>query len=169
MNKVFRKSLHSMIGVGMILAVGTICVLPVSAESAQKTDVSVNVQVSQSYDEGINWENGNSADVVAIGTGLPPENAGVRGRVLARRAALVDAYRNLAEMLNGVQLDADTVMEDLAIKSDIVRVKTSALIKGAQIVEEKEMSDGKLATPISNGGLFGTPPGFCTDTCLWQV
>ena len=55
MNKVFRKSLHSMIGVGMILAVGTICVLPVSAESAQKTDVSVNVQVSQSYDEGINW------------------------------------------------------------------------------------------------------------------
>ena len=27
----------------------------------------------------------------------------------------------------------------------------------------------KLATPISNGGLFGTPPGFCTDTCLWQV
>ena len=113
MNKVFRKSLHSMIGVGMILAVGTICVLPVSAESAQKTDVSVNVQVSQSYDEGINWENGNSADVVAIGTGLPPENAGVRGRVLARRAALVDAYRNLAEMLNGVQLDADTVMEDL--------------------------------------------------------
>ena len=27
----------------------------------------------------------------------------------------------------------------------------------------------KLATPISNGGLFGPPPGFCTDTCLWQV
>lgn len=148
MNKVFRKSLHSMIGVGMILAVGTICVLPVSAESAQKTDVSVNVQVSQSYDEGINWENGNSAYVVAIGTGLPPENAGVRGRVLARRAALVDAYRNLAEMLNGVQLDADTVMEDLAIKSDIVRVKTSALIKGAQIVEEKEMSDGSYQMKI---------------------
>ena len=32
MNKVFRKSLHSMIGVGMILAVGTICALPVSAD-----------------------------------------------------------------------------------------------------------------------------------------
>ena len=26
----------------------------------------------------------------------------------------------------------------------------------------------KLATPISNGGLFGTPPGFCTDTCTCQ-
>ena len=24
----------------------------------------------------------------------------------------------------------------------------------------------KLAIPISNGGVFGTPPGFCTDTCL---
>ena len=133
-----KKGLISMLGVGILLAssaYGT----PVFAESQNVTGVSVNVQVSQSNESGVNWTSANGADIVAVGTGLPPENAGVRGRVLARRAALVDAYRNLAEMLNGVQLDADTVMEDLAIKSDIVRTKTSALIKGAQIVEEKEI------------------------------
>ncbi|HBK28000.1 MAG TPA: hypothetical protein DDY92_05585 [Dialister sp.] len=142
-----KKGLISMLGVGILLAssaYGT----PVFAESQNVTGVSVNVQVSQSNESGVNWTSANGADIVAVGTGLPPENAGVRGRVLARRAALVDAYRNLAEMLNGVQLDADTVMEDLAIKSDIVRTKTSALIKGAQIVEEKEMSDGSYQMKI---------------------
>ena len=39
----------------------------------------------------------------------------------------------------------------------------------AEKILKKAYAVAKLATPISNGGLFGTPPGFCTDTCLWQV
>ncbi len=27
----------------------------------------------------------------------------------------------------------------------------------------------KSATPISNGGLLITPPGYCTGSCPWQV
>lgn len=139
-------------GLGTLLIAGSMFGTNVYAANTSEVNMSVNVQVSQPTTTGVNWGNGDNSNIVATGTGLPPENAGIRGRALARRAAIVDAYRNLAELLNGVQLDADTVMENLVIKSDVVRTKTSALIKGAQVIDEQEMMDGsyqvKLMIPM---------------------
>ena len=133
------------------------------------TNVSVNVEVQQKG--AINWDKGAESDVTAKGIGLPPENAGARGTPLARRAAIVDAYRNLAETIQGVQVDSDTVMQDLAIQSDTVRAKVSALVKGARILEEGTNADGsyfvKMSVPlygVSNSVAsvaipeLGTPP-----------
>lgn len=139
-------------GLGTLLIASSMLGATAYTANANEVSMSVNVQVSQPTTTGINWGNGDNANIVATGIGLPPENAGIHGRALARRAAIVDAYRNLAELLNGVQLDADTVMENLIIKSDTVRTKTSALIKGAQIIDEQEMMDGsyqvKLMIPM---------------------
>lgn len=123
--------------------------LPVFAEPAT-TNVSVNVEVQQKG--AINWDKGAESDVTATGIGLPPENAGARGTPLARRAAIVDAYRNLAETIQGVQVDSDTVMQDLVIQSDTVRAKVSSLVKGARIIEEGTNADGsyfvKMSVPL---------------------
>ena len=90
------------------------------------------------------------------GTGLPPAIPGPRRTALARRAAFVDAYRYLAEAVQGVQVDADTVMQDLVIKNDTVRIQVSTLIKGAKIVREHENADGSYSVTMTLP-LYGQP------------
>ena len=119
---------------------------------AEPISTSVEDNMKTMQKGSINWEKGSESDVEAIGIGLPPENMGARGNVLARRAAVVDAQRNLAEIIQGVQIDSDTVMENLVISSDVVRTKVSAMVRGARIVEEGTNEDGsyfvKMRVPM---------------------
>ena len=119
---------------------------------AEPISTSVEENMKTVQKGTINWDKGSESDVEAIGIGLPPENMGARGNVLARRAAVVDAQRNLAEMIQGVQIDSDTVMENLVISSDVVRTKVSALVRGARIIDEGMNEDGsyfvKMRVPM---------------------
>lgn len=122
---------------------------PVMAAEGDTT-VAVQVQVKQENEKGaVNWAKGAEADVTAMGIGLPPVNAGVRGNALARRAAIVDAQRNLLETINGVQIDSETTIEDLTITSDIVKSSVHGLIQGARIVEEGVNEDGSYFVTMS--------------------
>ena len=82
--------------------------------------------------------------VQVIGMGAQPANAvnPAQARMLARRAAVVDAYRQLAEVVSGVQVDAETTVEQMMLTSDIVKTRISAVIRGAQIVSEGELAGG---------------------------
>ncbi|SFB98647.1 LPP20 family lipoprotein [Pseudoalteromonas denitrificans] len=108
---------------------------------------------------GINWTKGT---VFASGYGVAGDKVPSRKkRLLARRAAQVDAYRNLAEILSGVRVSSETTIKDLEAHSDIIKTKLNAVIKGAlitkdiyqnevaQIVIEVKM-DGTLIETISN-------------------
>ena len=97
------------------------------------------VMLTASAFAATNWD---SAVVTAEGTGVAPANAynSVQARMLARRAAIVDAYRQLAEQIKGVNVDADTTVENMMVTSDVVRTHVSALVQGARIVEEKTLS-----------------------------
>ena len=67
-------------------------------------------------------------DIEAIGIGLPPDNtSSVRAATLARRAAIVDAQRTLAEAIQGVRVDSETTMQDLSIASDTVKTQVSEI------------------------------------------
>lgn len=118
------------------------------------TNVAVNVQVEQ---KGVvNWEKGVNADVVAVGVGLPPaEVPANRGAALARRAAIVDAQRNLLETIKGVNIDSETTVESLMVTSDVVKTKISGVLQGAVVIGEKSNADGSyevtMAIPV-----FGT-------------
>jgi len=74
---------------------------------------------------------------------------GSKASIMARRAAIVDAQRNLAEQVSGVQVDAETTVENFVISSDLVKTKVSALIKGAVVVEEQMMPDGAYRVVMS--------------------
>lgn len=136
-----RFTVKSMIVAAMLLGTSgvfaSINTAPIFAEGA----TAVNVNVNQT--NYVNWEKGVDSDIVAVGVGLPPKNAtGAQGKVLARRAAVVDAQRNLVETINGVQVDADTTVENLMVASDIVKTKVSGVLKGAQVIDEKYNDDG---------------------------
>ena len=91
-----------------------------------------------------NW---NTQTIQAVGMGVPPRNAvGAQARILARRAAIADAQRNLLEAVKEVQVDAETTVEQMMLTSDIVKTKVSAVIKGAVIVDEKALDGGYEVT-----------------------
>ena len=106
-----------------------------------------SLTIMQAAEAAPQWEQGT---ITAEGFGTPPMGAyGSKASIMARRAAIVDAQRNLAEQINGVQVDAETTVENFVISSDLVKTKVSALIKGAVVVEEQMMPDGAYRVVMS--------------------
>lgn len=91
--------------------------------------------------DGPDWSSGT---ITVEGTGIAPTTAvsGIQARMLARRAAVVDAYRQMAEIIKGVNVDSDTTVENMMVTSDVTKTHVSALIRGAKIVSEKALDDG---------------------------
>ena len=73
----------------------------------------------------------------------------------AKRAALMDAQRNLAATVEGVQVSSESSMRDLELEYDIVKTKLDAIIKGMQEVSEKYNDDGTCEV-ILEMPLFGS-------------
>ncbi|SHK27460.1 hypothetical protein SAMN05216582_101154 [Selenomonas ruminantium] len=106
-----------------------------------------------------NWQD----NVITVtGTGVAPAHARtpVQGRMLARRAAVVDAYRYLAEYVQGVQVEAESKVQDLAAASDLINTKVKAVVQGARIVSEKEIPGGgyevTMSMPLFGAGSLAT-------------
>ena len=86
------------------------------------------------------WEN----DIISgTGYGAPPDRAKNPGhaRILAHQAAMLDAYRRLAEQAKGIHITADSTMEDNISTGDIVAGEVDAVIKRAKVVPGSETYD----------------------------
>lgn len=91
----------------------------------------------------INWTLG---EVYATGIGVPPSNATnpAQARAMAERAAMVVALRNLLEIVKGVRVDSETVVENFITKSDIIRTRVEGVVRGAMPVKKQYLSDGSV-------------------------
>ena len=91
--------------------------------------------------EHVDW---NANVIRATGGGVAPASARTmaQARMMARRAAITDAYRQLAEYVGGVNVDSETTVDMAAVQSDVIRTKVQATIRGARIVSEGQTSDG---------------------------
>jgi hypothetical protein len=95
----------------------------------------------------VNFEDGY---IEAVGTGAPPEQyyGKPQARPMALRAAQVDAYRNLLETVQGVQIDSKTTIKDFVTESDVINTQISGMVKGAQIVKKEYLSDGTVEVTV---------------------
>ena len=110
--------------------------------------------VSGRADAATDW---NTNKIQVTGMGVPnPRMATTpaHAAMMARRAAIADAYRQLAEAVNGVQVDSETTVEQMMLTSDVVRTKITATIHGAQIVSEGELAGGGYSVTMELA-LFG--------------
>ena len=92
-----------------------------------------------------------NGDVTATGFGVMPPNAvnPAQARALGRRAAIADAYRQLAEMVQGVNVDAATTVQNMMVVNDTINTKVQAMIKGARITSERAGADGAYEVTMS--------------------
>jgi hypothetical protein len=90
--------------------------------------------------------------VILVGMFFLPVEAGAQvdpqKRLMAKRAAKVDALRNLAEMVYGVRIDSRTTVRDFVTQSDVIKAKLHAVIQGAREVDYVERPDGTAEVTV---------------------
>jgi len=97
--------------------------------------------------------------VSAKGLGVAPVNtiSPAQALALAKRAAVVDAYRQLGEKMYGIRIDAKDTIRDMASRSSVVKTRLLAVIKNAEIVDE-----------TYNNGLYEITMELKLDAVKWQ-
>jgi hypothetical protein len=82
----------------------------------------------------------------ARGIGIPSEKHKnpTLARTLAARAAQADAMRNLVQQIEGAQVDSKTTVKDFVAESDQVNVQVNSFLRGARIIDKREMPDGAV-------------------------
>ncbi len=82
----------------------------------------------------------------ATGSGIQPPGSvnKAQARLMALRAAKVDAMRNLAEQVSAVTIISDTSIQDFVAKNDTIKARVDSFIKGAWVSEERELADGTM-------------------------
>ena len=107
-----------------------------------------NQIVEQMGNRGVvNWTD---SYVEAVGIGAPPQRyiGTPQARPNALRAAQVDAYRNLLEVINGVRVDSTTTIRDFTVESDVINTQVQGIVKGAKTMKQEYLSDGTVEVTV---------------------
>lgn len=78
---------------------------------------------------------------------VPPlwKSVGGQGRLMAERAAEVDAMRRLLEQIKGLRLNSTTLVRDFITESDEISTQASGIVIGAAVVSKYLHSDELIA------------------------
>ena len=104
--------------------------------------------------EGVNWQKG---VITAVGRGLPPKDITnpAQARLLAMRAAKVEGYKNLLEIILKMKTPPDRGMKEYLDEKHIEITRIEGFVKGAMVVKEEYKNDGSaevtLEVPITGG------------------
>jgi len=122
--------------------------------------------------------NGNPENAVKIrvtGYGAPPKSfyPDPQRRLMAMRAAKIDAYRSLAERVTGIQIWGGTTIGDMVVEKDRFRVYIDTYINGARVIAENPLDDGTFETivelTVDQNFLSKTLPEKVINDCIQNV
>lgn len=89
-------------------------------------------------------------EVSATGIGVAPKGvAGTEAKLMATRAAELDARRQLTEKIHGVQISATTTVRDFVVQHDTVKADVERFMAGAVISEPRYLDDGSVEVTAS--------------------
>ena len=121
--------------------------------------------VAFAAENGVDWSKG-IIRATGLGAGKSSQeiNSGVY-RAQAKRAATMDAQRNLAEAVKGVHVTSDSSMKDLELEYDNVRTCVDTIIKGMKEVDIQYFEDGTCQVVLEMP-LFGANDSLSTAAFL---
>lgn len=95
-----------------------------------------------------------SLPITATGEGVPPEGkaGSAQGRLMAARAAELDAKRKLVEHINGLVLSTQTTVKDFVAQHDDIKSYMDALLVGSSI-ERTEYNGETAKVTVSLPGM----------------
>ena len=98
-------------------------------------------------------DNGSKVEQVRVGAtgyGAPPKNYYPEGqrRLMTIRAAKVDAYRALAEVVGGLHIWGGSAIGDMVVERDRYSVFVDAYVRGARVISVAPMEDGTYKTTV---------------------
>ena len=75
--------------------------------------------------------------ISVIGEGVAPMNTAspAQAYALAKRAAIADGYRQIAEKVKGVRVEGQDLIKNMMVKRSTIRTSVNAMVRDANIVE----------------------------------
>jgi|APHig6443717817_1056837.scaffolds.fasta_scaffold02028_5 hypothetical protein len=124
----------------VLLTIAVASSLFANTPAAQSENVKENVVVEE---KNVVLNNNNVITLSVIGQGVSPEHtiSNYQALALAKKAAIADAYRMLAEKLNGVKVEGYDIVKNMVIQRSQVKTCVSSMIRHANIVETKCAKD----------------------------
>jgi len=82
-------------------------------------------------------EKDNTMHISVVGQGVAPMNttSPAQAYALAKRAAVADAYRAIAEKVKGVRIDGQDLIKNMMVKRSTIRTSVKAMVRNANVVE----------------------------------
>lgn len=79
----------------------------------------------------------NDIRITVIGEGVAPVNttSPAQAYALAKRAAIADGYRLIAEKVKGVEVEGQDYIKNMMVNRSTVRTYVNAIIRDAQVIE----------------------------------
>lgn len=122
-------------------SMGSVCSIPLNSPIVQSTSNPTVVSVLPSSE----------IKITAVGYGASSSYEGYtpgQKRLMAMRASKLDAYRALAEQIQGVRVNGNSTVAAMMAQVDSFRVFVDAYLRGAQVVTVTPMADGNYETTM---------------------
>jgi hypothetical protein len=103
----------------------------------QKVEVISPIELVEKPKKKDLLEEDNNLIIGVVGQGVAPMNTSspAQAYALAKRAAVADAYRLIAEKVKGVRIDGQDLIKNMMVKRSTVRTSVKAMVRNANIVE----------------------------------
>ena len=89
---------------------------------------------------------------------------GPSAQLMAKRAAKLDAQRNLLETINGVRVTSGTTVKDMTLESDIIGSRVKGLLQGAfETHSIVTLEDGNWVAEVTMAVCMSSAEGQCSD------
>jgi len=74
---------------------------------------------------------------------------GAQARVTTQRAAQLDGYKKLAEIMYKTVINSQTTLKDMEIKDDRITTSVEGVVQGAEILDTQYFSDGSMTVVMA--------------------
>jgi len=134
---------YSLLLAALLSASSLLAVETVQAESTEIYQPTNNATTAQQELEESNMANeqvlseNEEIRISVTGQGVAPTNTSspAQAYALAKRAAIADAYRMIAEKVKGVRIDGQDLIKNMMVKRSTVRTSVKAMVRNANVVE----------------------------------